>query len=38
MCSNSTVKKGFGEYNSGGSETVAQINAWLNNIGLQAQK
>jgi flavodoxin len=38
MCPNSTVTKGFGAYNSGGSDTIAQICAWLNDIGLQTQK
>jgi flavodoxin len=34
MCPNSTVTKGFGTYNRGGSETIAQIGAWLSDIGL----
>ena len=34
MCSNSTVTKGFGVYNRGDSETVAQIGSWLASIGL----
>ena len=34
MCPNSTVTKGFGTYNRGGSETIAQIDAWLSEIGL----
>ena len=38
MCPNSTVTKGFGEYNSGGHETGAQIRAWLSDIGLQSRK
>ena len=36
MCRNSTVREGFGIYNSGGSETRAQIGSWLNSIGLQS--
>jgi flavodoxin len=38
MCPNSTVKEGFGAYNSGGSETTAQIGSWLSSIGLQSRK
>ena len=38
MCPNSTVTIGFGEYNNGGSETLAQIIAWLSDIGLHTQK
>jgi flavodoxin len=38
MCRNSTVQEGFGTYNSGGSETRAQIGSWLNSIGLQSRK
>ncbi len=38
MCPCSTVTKGFGEYNRGGSETEAQISAWLSDIGLQSRK
>jgi flavodoxin len=38
MCPNSTVKEGFGAYNSGGSETIAQIGSWLSSIGLQSRK
>jgi flavodoxin len=34
MCPNSTVKEGFGAYNSEGSETIAQIGSWLSSIGL----
>jgi flavodoxin len=34
MCSNSTVMKGFGTYNRGGSETLSQIGAWLSDLGL----
>ena len=37
MCNNSTVHEGFGVYNSGGSETRAQIGSWLNSIGLQSR-
>jgi flavodoxin len=36
MCRNSTVQEGFGTYNSGGSETIAQIGSWLNSIGVQS--
>ena len=32
MCPDSTVTEGFGEYNSGGSETAGQISAWLSDI------
>ena len=38
MCSNSTVTAGFGAYNSGGSETRAQIGSWLSSIGLTSLK
>lgn len=38
MCPDSTVTTGFGTYNRGGSETVAQIVSWLNSIGLQPLK
>ena len=38
MCPNSTVKEGFGAYNSGGSEAIAQIVSWLSSIGLQSRK
>ncbi len=38
MCPNSPVAEGFGEYNSGGSETQAQIGAWLNAIGLPSRR
>ncbi len=38
MCRNSTVKKGFGVYNSGGSEILAMIDSWLNSVGLQYKK
>jgi flavodoxin len=34
MCPDSTVTKGFGEYNSGGKETGTQVDAWLRSIGL----
>lgn len=34
MCQDSTVTKGFGTYNQGGSDTRAQIGAWLRDIGL----
>ena len=34
MCQDSTVTKGFGTYNRGESETSAQIDAWLKDIGL----
>jgi len=34
MCSDSTVTKGFGTYNRGGSDTGEQITAWLEDIGL----
>ena len=34
MCPNSTITKGFGVFNSGGSETEAQVGFWLNSIGL----
>jgi flavodoxin len=36
MCRNSTVQEGFGVYNSGGSETIAQIGSWLTSIGLKS--
>ena len=36
MCPNSTVQEAFGAYNSGGSETVTQIDSWLKSIGLQS--
>ena len=35
MCPNSTVTKGFGTYNSGGSETEAQIGSWLSAMRLR---
>ncbi|MEW6673081.1 MAG: flavodoxin [Thermodesulfobacteriota bacterium] len=38
ICPNSTVTKGFGAYNSGGSETEAQIEAWLSSIVLPSRK
>ena len=38
MCPDATVTEGFGEYNSGGSETVGQISAWLSDIGLKSRK
>jgi len=38
MCRNSIVQEGFGVYNSGGSEILAQIDSWLNFIGLQSKK
>ena len=38
MCHDSTIQEGFGVYNSGGSETRAQIGSWLNSIGLQSRK
>ena len=38
MCPSSTVKEGFGAYNSGGSEAIAQIGSWLHSIGLQSRK
>jgi flavodoxin len=38
ICRNSTVKEGFGTYNSGGNETRAQIGSWLNSIGLYSLK
>ena len=38
MCPKSTITEGFGAYNSGGSETAARINAWLNELGLSSQK
>lgn len=38
MCPNSTVTKGFGAYNSGGSETITEIGAWLSAIGLPSRK
>jgi len=38
MCPNSTVKEGFGLYNSGGSGAIAQIGSWLHCIGLQSRK
>ena len=37
MCSTSTITKGFGAYNSGGSETLAQIRSWLSSAGLQSR-
>ena len=38
MCPNSTVTEGFGAYNSGGSETITEIGAWLSAIGLPSRK
>jgi flavodoxin len=38
MCPNSTVKEGFGAYNSGGRETMAQIRSWLSSIGMESLK
>ena len=38
MCPQSTVTKGFGVYESGGSESRAQIDSWLSSIGLQSPK
>ncbi|MGD9212725.1 MAG: flavodoxin [Desulfobacteraceae bacterium] len=38
MCPNSTVTKGFGAYNSGGSETRAQIGSWLSSMELKSRK
>lgn len=38
MCADSTVTKGFGAYNSGGIETIAQIGSWLNSIGLRSRE
>lgn len=38
MCPDSTVKAGFGVYNSGGRETLSQIGSWLNSIGLPSRK
>lgn len=38
MCPNSTVTEGFGAYNSGGSETITEIGAWLSFIGLPSRK
>ena len=35
ICSNSTIIKGFGEYKSGGRETIAQIGAWLQSIHIK---
>ncbi|MBW2437567.1 MAG: NAD(P)H-dependent oxidoreductase [Deltaproteobacteria bacterium] len=37
MCPNSTITKGFGAYERGGSETIAQIDSWLSSIGLQSR-
>ena len=37
MCPNSTVTNGFGAYERGGSETIAQIDSWLSSIGLQSR-
>lgn len=34
MCSNSTITKGFGAYDSGDSETIALIRSWLSSAGL----
>ena len=34
MCPDSKVINGYGTYNRGGSETKAQIGAWLKDIGL----
>jgi len=34
MCPNSTVTKGFGTYNRGGSETEAKMSTWLSDIGI----
>lgn len=34
MCPQSKVSKGFGAYESGGSETSGQIDSWLTSIGL----
>ena len=36
MCPNSKITTGFGAYNSGGSETRAQIGSWLSSIGISA--
>jgi flavodoxin len=36
MCRDSTIQEGFGAYNNGGSETIAQIGTWINSIGLQS--
>ena len=38
MCPNATVTKGFGAYNSGGSETITEISAWLSSIGWPSRK
>ena len=38
MCQDSKVTEGFGAYNGGGSETLAQIRIWLGDIGLQFRK
>jgi len=38
MCPDSTFKEGFGVYNSGGRETIAQIGSWLRSIGIQSRK
>jgi flavodoxin len=35
MCLNSAIKEGFGAYESGGSETRAQLGSWLKSIGFQ---
>jgi flavodoxin len=35
MCPDSTVTKGFGAYNGGGSEAEAEIGSWLSSIGMQ---
>jgi len=33
-CPNAAVKEGFGAYNNGGTEAIAQVDAWLGSIEL----
>lgn len=37
MCRDSTVTRGFGTYNTGGSNTIAKIDAWLSAMGFQSE-
>ncbi|MFK5952639.1 MAG: flavodoxin [Desulfobacterium sp.] len=37
MCQDSTVARGFGTYNTDGSDTTAKIDVWLNAMGFQFQ-
>jgi len=38
MCPNSTITKGFGAYNNGGSKAVARIGSWLRSIGVSSRR